>query len=166
MSKGADVTETTNKKTDEHWMRHALQLAERAATIGEVPVGAVVVLNDQVIGEGFNQPISGSDPTAHAEIVALRQAAKAVGNYRLPGASLYVTIEPCTMCAGAMIHTRIERVIYGATEPKAGMVESNPNVFQQPCYNHVVKAEGGVLAEESSSLITAFFQHRRQEKKK
>ena len=109
-----------NSNEDKHWMAHALQLAQQAASVDEVPVGAVVVLDGEVIGEGWNQPISGHDPTAHAEIMALRAAAAKIENYRLSGATLYVTIEPCTMCAGAIIHARIGRVVFGATEPKPG----------------------------------------------
>lgn len=150
---------------DEHWMQTALELAERAAELGEVPVGAVVVLNDEVIGEGWNHPISGHDPTAHAEMMALRAAAKRVENYRLVDADLYVTIEPCTMCAGAIVHARVRRVIYGATEPKSGAVCSNGRVFDQPWMNHRVEYIGGVMAERCSERISRFFQQRRAEKK-
>jgi tRNA(adenine34) deaminase len=146
-------------------MQQALRQAELAAEKGEVPVGAVVVLGGEMIGQGFNQPISSHDPTAHAEIIALRDAAQNIGNYRLPGATLYVTIEPCTMCAGAMVHARVARVVYGATEPKAGVVESNPNLLVQPYYNHAVDSDGGILAEDCSAVISAFFKRRRQEKK-
>lgn len=153
------------RQLDEHWMRRALVLAESAAEVGEVPVGAVVVLDGEVIGEGWNHPISGHDPTAHAEIMALRTAAQKVENYRLVDADLYVTIEPCTMCAGAIIHARIRRVVYGATEPKSGAVCSNGQVFEQPWMNHRVEAVGGVLAECCSERISRFFQQRRAEKK-
>lgn len=159
------MPEIDSKDSDSSWMQQALALAQLAADKGEVPVGAIVVLNDEVIGEGYNQPISGTDPTAHAEVMALRDAARKVGNYRLPGATLYVTIEPCTMCVGAMIHARVERLVYGATEPKAGMVESQFNLLKQPCYNHQIEACGGVLAEACSQMISDFFQRRRREKK-
>jgi len=159
------VSEIANEDSDKTWMQQALKLAQLAASKGEVPVGAIVVLDGEVIGEGYNQPISSSDPTAHAEIMALRAAAQKVSNYRLPGATLYVTIEPCTMCVGAMIHARVERLVYGATEPKAGMVESQLNLVEQPCYNHQIETCGGVLADTCSQLISEFFQQRRQYKK-
>ncbi|WP_296056455.1 tRNA adenosine(34) deaminase TadA [uncultured Amphritea sp.] len=154
-----------NDNDDLHWMTHALGLAQQAADAGEVPVGAVVVLDNKVIGEGWNQPISGHDPTAHAEIMALRDAAAKLGNYRLSGATLYVTIEPCTMCAGAIIHARIKRVVFGATEPKAGAVISNALLFDQSWVNHWPEYQGGVLSEACSAAISAFFRHRREEKK-
>lgn len=146
-------------------MRRAQVLAARAAELGEVPVGALVVLDGEVIGEGWNRPISGHDPTAHAEIMALRQAAERLGNYRLVGAELYVTIEPCTMCAGAIIHARIARVVFGATEPKAGAVVSNGCVFDQAWVNHRPAYQGGVLAEFCSRQISDFFRLRRAQKK-
>lgn len=151
---------------DQAFMRQAQQLAARAAALGEVPVGALVVLDGQVIGEGWNQPISGHDPTAHAEIQALRQAAERLGNYRLVGAELFVTIEPCTMCAGAIVHARIARVVFGATEPKAGAVISNARVFDQPWVNHRPRYQGGVLAAECSQQISDFFRQRREQKKR
>lgn len=154
-----------NSENDIRWMEHALTLAERAADAGEVPVGAVIVLDDQVIGEGWNQPISGHDPTAHAEIMALRDAAERVQNYRLVGATLYVTIEPCTMCAGAIVHSRIGRVVFGATEPKAGAVISNGQLFEQSWLNHWPEYTGGVMADQCSACISAFFKQRRAEKK-
>ncbi|WP_067867728.1 tRNA adenosine(34) deaminase TadA [Neptuniibacter marinus] len=150
---------------DQLWMHEALALADHAENAGEVPVGAVVVLNGEVIGEGWNHPISGHDPTAHAEIMALRDAASRIGNYRLVGAELYVTIEPCTMCAGAIVHARISRVIYGASEDKAGVVDSNCQLFQQPWINHNVEVTSGVLADTCRQKISAFFQRRREEKK-
>lgn len=150
---------------DTHWMRHALALAARAAELDEVPVGAVLVRGDQLIGEGYNQPISSHDPTAHAEIMALRQAARDQSNYRLPGSTLYVTIEPCAMCAGAIVHARVERLVFAATEPKAGAVCSHLHFFEQSQLNHKTQWQGGVLAEESSRLIQAFFARRREEKK-
>jgi tRNA(adenine34) deaminase len=142
-------------------MRRALELARLARERGEVPVGAVVVLDDQVIGEGFNQPITASDPTAHAEMVALRDAAKRIGNYRLSGATLYVTIEPCQMCVGAMVHARVAKVVYGTREPKAGAIESAMRAHEHPALNHRLDAEGGVLEEESRTLIQEFFASRR-----
>jgi tRNA(adenine34) deaminase len=143
------------------YMRRALELARLARERGEVPVGAVVVLDDQVIGEGFNQPITASDPTAHAEIVALRDAAKRIGNYRLSGATLYVTIEPCQMCVGAMVHARIAKVVYGTREPKAGAIESAMRAHEHPALNHRLDAEGGVLEEECRAVIQEFFASRR-----
>jgi len=151
----------TSPADDEHWMRHALALADRAAQQGEVPVGAVVVRDGELLGEGGNQVISAADPTAHAEIVALRAAAQRTGNYRLPGSVLYVTIEPCTMCAGAIIHARVDRLVFGASEPKAGVVHSRCRLLDEPWYNHRVAWLGGVLAEESSERLRRFFQARR-----
>ncbi len=146
---------------DQTYMRRALALAAQAAAAGEVPVGAVLVRDGEVIGEGWNRPISGCDPTAHAEVIALRDAAQRVGNYRLPGSTLYVTIEPCTMCAGALVHARVARVVYGATEPKAGVAVSNLQLFDAPHFNHRVTCEGGVLQAECAALISAFFRSRR-----
>jgi tRNA(adenine34) deaminase len=144
-------------------MRIALELGRTARQRGEVPVGAVVVLDGVVIGEGFNQPISTNDPTAHAEIVALRDAARRIGNYRLPGATVYVTIEPCQMCVGAMVHARIARVVYGAREPKAGAIESAMRAHEHPSLNHRMEAVGGVLEDECREVIQAFFASRRVE---
>ena len=146
----------------EHWMRRALALADRAANEGEVPVGAVVVRDGALLGEGWNQAIATSDPSGHAEVVALRDAARVVGNYRLPGATLYVTLEPCTMCAGALVHARIATVVFGATEPRAGVVCSRCQLLDEPWFNHRVSWQGGVLAEESSARLKAFFQARRE----
>lgn len=151
---------------DQHWMRHALTLAQQAADAGEVPVGAVVVRDGQLLGEGCNGPINRRDPTAHAEIIALRDACARVQNYRLLGATLYVTIEPCAMCAGAIVHARIDRVVFGATEPKAGAVVSTQQFFLLPHLNHRVEAEGGCLQQDCSCLISNFFQSRREQKKK
>lgn len=148
-------------KTNEHWMQYALTLAQSAADVGEVPVGAVVVLNDKIIGQGFNQPISHCDPTAHAEIVALRDAAKNIGNYRLNEATLYVTIEPCLMCAGALVHSRIKKVVFGALEPKAGAIISAHQVLDNVALNHQVDYQGGVLATECSHIISDFFKNKR-----
>jgi len=148
---------------DERWMRAALAEARRAAESREVPVGAVVVRDGAVLGAGGNRPIAACDPTAHAEIVALRAAARAVGNYRLPGAALYVTVEPCTMCVGAMLHARIERLVFGAAEPKAGAVAllADPPTRER-AHNHRVTVTGGVLAEPCGALLTAFFEQRRR----
>ena len=142
-------------------MRQALGLAKQAAEIEEVPVGSVVVADGQVIGRGFNCPISTNDPTAHAEIVAIRDAAKTTGNYRLSGCDLYVTIEPCTMCLGAMLHARIKRVIFGALEPRAGAFASNPVLMDADHFNHSIEWGGGVLEQECSELIKDFFKGRR-----
>jgi tRNA(adenine34) deaminase len=147
---------------DEAWMGRALQLAGQAAAAGEVPVGAVVVLDGQEIGAGFNAPITGCDPTAHAEIKALRSAARRVENYRLPGATLYVTLEPCTMCVGAIVHSRISRLVYGTTEPKAGAVESARQMLQDGHFNWQVAATGGVLAGQCRDIIQRFFASRRE----
>ena len=146
-------------------MRRALALAEQAAIAGEVPVGAVLVRHGVLLGEGYNSPIAGHDPTAHAEIRALRAACTFVGNYRLPGSTLYVTLEPCAMCAGAIVHARVDRVVYAATEPKAGAIVSTQRFFELPQLNYRVIAEGGLLAEQSSNVLKAFFARRRAEKR-
>lgn len=146
---------------DQHWMQRALVLARQAADAGEVPVGAVLVREGQLIGEGWNQPILARDPTAHAEIVALRAAARAAGNYRLPGSTLYVTIEPCAMCAGALVHARIARLVFGAREPRAGAVASNLGLLEAPFLNHRVVWEEGDCAAESAVLLQDFFRARR-----
>jgi tRNA(adenine34) deaminase len=151
--------------SDEYWMRHALELAQQADQTNEVPVGAIVVKDNAVIAEGFNKPISSADPTAHAEIVALRGAAQTLNNYRLPDTTLYVTVEPCAMCAGAIIHSRIKRVVYGAAEPKAGAVCSHLQLFDQAQMNHRVEWQGGVLADEATAVLQAFFARRRDEKR-
>ena len=145
----------------ERWMQRALELADRAAALDEVPVGAVVVRDGELLGEGWNQVISAADPTAHAEVVALRAAAQRVGNYRLPEATLYVTLEPCTMCAGAMIHARIAQLVFAATEPRAGVACSRCRLLDEPWYNHRVNWQGGVVAEASSAKLQAFFRARR-----
>lgn len=145
----------------EPYMREALALAQEAATAGEVPVGAVVVIDGAVVGRGRNQPIGAHDPTAHAEIVALRDAAQRVGNYRLPGALLFVTLEPCVMCVGALMHARVSTVVYAATEPKAGSMESTQRAHEHPALNHRVTVVSGVLAAESRDLLQAFFRGRR-----
>ena len=142
-------------------MQRALELAWQGRESGEVPVGAVVVLDGAIVGEGFNQPIGMHDPTAHAEIVALRQAGECVGNYRLTGATLYVTIEPCQMCVGAMIHARIGRLVYGAPEPKAGAIESVMRAHEHPSLNHRLEVSGRVLEEDCRALMQSFFAERR-----
>jgi len=147
--------------TDERFMRHALELAGRAQAAGEVPVGAVVVLDERIIGEGWNRPISASDPTAHAEVQAMRAAASAVKNYRLLGATLYVTLEPCAMCVGAMFHARIRRVVFGAADPKTGAAGSTVNLFEEKRLNHHALVQGGVLAAECGALLSGFFASRR-----
>ena len=144
-------------------MAAALALAHEGARRDEVPVGAVVVLNGEIVGHGFNQPIGAHDPTAHAEVMALRDAAARVGNYRLPGTTLYVTVEPCAMCAGAIQHARIARVVYGTREPKTGACGSVVDLFAEAKLNHHATVEGGLLAEESAAVIAAFFQRRRAE---
>jgi tRNA(adenine34) deaminase len=147
--------------TDEQWMRRALTLAEQAARHEDVPVGAVLVRGAELLGEGWNQVISAADPTAHAEIVALRAAAAQAGNYRLPGTTLYVTLEPCTMCAGAMVHARVERLVFAAREPRAGAICSNCETLEAAYYNHRVQWEEGPLADESAALLQSFFRARR-----
>lgn len=147
---------------DEHWMRHALALAQRAAGEGEVPVGAVLVAADgTLLAEGWNRPIALHDPTAHAEIAAMRAAAAAIGNYRLTDTTLYVTLEPCPMCAGAIIHARIGRLVFGARDPKAGAVHSLYDLLSVPRLNHVVAWAGGVLEDECGLMLRGFFKARR-----
>jgi tRNA(adenine34) deaminase len=146
---------------DEYWMRHALSLAKRAELLGEVPVGAVLVLENKLIGEGWNQPIQGKDPTAHAEILAIRHGALALNNYRLIDTTLYVTLEPCAMCAGAMVHARIGRLVFGAFDPKTGAAGSVFNLLQDKRLNHQISIEGGVLAEPCGELLRDFFRSRR-----
>lgn len=149
---------------DQYWMRRALALAELAAARGEVPVGALLVRDQQLIGQGFNQPIGSHDPSAHAEILALRGAARNQQNYRLPGATLYVTIEPCTMCFGALMHARITRLVYGAREPRAGVCDSQLQLPREDFYNHHLSVEGGLQAEASAALLRQFFRDRRGKK--
>ena len=149
-------------KSDEEYMQYALELASQAQTQGEVPVGAIVVHHGIIIGEGYNQVIGHHDPSAHAEIMAMRDAALHLGNYRLPDTSLYVTIEPCSMCAGAMVHARIARLVYGASEPKAGVVHSQQQFFEQEFLNHRVEYLGGVLEAACSKQISDFFKARRK----
>ena len=150
---------------DEAFMRRALELAQAGERLGEVPVGAVVVANGQIVGEGFNAPISGHDATAHAEVQALRDASARLQNYRLEGATLYVTLEPCTMCVGALVHARIARVVFAAAEPKAGSLVSARRQLENGYYNHVFGFEGGLLADEASQMLSSFFRRRRAEHK-
>jgi tRNA(adenine34) deaminase len=154
-------SEALAESADRAFMRAALELAAEAGRRGEVPVGAIVVIDDVIVGEGFNQPIGTHDPTAHAEIVALREAGRRVGNYRLTGATLYVTIEPCQMCVGAMVHARIGRLVFGAREPKAGAIESAMRAHEHPSLNHRMTAVGGVLEEECREVMQSFFEARR-----
>lgn len=146
-------------------MRQALALAAEAVAVGEVPVGAVVVKDGEIVGRGFNAPISRHDPSAHAEMAALRDAAQRLGNYRMPGCELYVTLEPCAMCAGAIVHARIARVVFGARDPKTGAAGSVVDLFAEPRLNHHAVVEGGVLAEECGAMLSAFFAARRGRQK-
>ena len=145
--------------SDDHFMREAL--AQQAEALGEVPVGAVVVKNDVIIGRGYNQPIAAHDPTAHAEVVAMRDAAARTGNYRLVGCELYVTLEPCVMCAGAIMHARVGRVVYGAADPKTGACGSVVDLFSNPKLNHHATVVPGVLTDECSARLRTFFSQRR-----
>lgn len=151
---------------DAIFMQQAISQARNAWALGEVPVGALVVKDGQIIATGFNQPIGTHDPTAHAEIMALRAAATILGNYRLPGCELYVTLEPCAMCAGAMMHARLARVVYGAADPKTGACGSVLNLFEQEKLNHHTEVSPGVLAEECGTLLKEFFAERRQAQQK
>jgi tRNA(adenine34) deaminase len=148
--------------SDKEWMQRAFELAQKAESNDEVPVGAVVVYKDQIIGEGWNQPISSNDPTAHAEIIALRDAANKIGNYRLPDATLYVTLEPCAMCAGAIVHARLQKLVYAADDPKTGACGSVFNLLQTEELNHKVAIEKGILEEESRTLLQNFFKLKRK----
>lgn len=150
---------------DMHWMSYALQLAAKGEAIGEVPVGAVIVQNEKIIGEGFNQPISSHDPTAHAEIIALRQAAELVQNYRLVGSTIYVTLEPCTMCVGALVHARVARLIFGTAETKAGAVVSKSQLLDNDYFNHKVDYAGGLMAQQCQHQLSHFFSMRREQKR-
>src|SRR5579863_36679 len=163
---GGKMRATTNSEpsapvTDELWMEEALRCAQRALEIGEVPVGAVVVHGDEIIGRGWNRNITDSDPSAHAEIIALREAGAHLGNHRLGECDLFVTIEPCAMCAGAMVHARIQRLVYGSDDPKAGAVRSVMQVLNHPQLNHKVEVRAGVLAGRSAEVLQTFFQNRR-----
>lgn len=154
--------EITNK--DHLFMRRALQLAARAEQSGEVPVGAVLVLNDEIIGEGWNQPISSHDPTAHAEIMALRDAGQKMANYRLPDTTLYITLEPCPMCAGAIVHARVKRVVFAARDPRTGAAGSVFDLLPSDRgFNHYTSVEQGALSEQSSEMLSSFFRRRRAE---
>jgi tRNA(adenine34) deaminase len=155
------LTERAFDAGDESFMRAALELAERAAAAGEVPVGAVVVREGEIVGRGYNHPVSAHDPTAHAEIAALRDAAQHVGNYRLGGCDLYVTLEPCAMCAGAILHARIARVIYGAADPKTGACGSVLDLFAERRLNHHTVVSGGMLQPAAAALLQQFFAARR-----
>jgi tRNA(adenine34) deaminase len=146
---------------DEKFMRRALELAREAEAAGEVPVGAVIVKDGAIVAEGWNRPIGTNDPSAHAEMVALRAAGTALGTYRLLDTTLYVTLEPCPMCAGAMVHARVKRVVYGATDPRAGACGTVFNITQHPALNHRLECDGGVLAEECGTLLRGFFLARR-----
>jgi tRNA(adenine34) deaminase len=152
-------------KDDKHWMQRAFDLAKKAEAQDEVPVGAVIVYEDQIIGEGWNQPISSDDPTAHAEIMALRDAGKNIGNYRLPNSTIYVTLEPCTMCAGAIIHARLAKLVYSVNDPKTGACGSVFNLLQTEELNHKVEIEEGVMEEECRSLLQSFFKEKRAKQK-
>jgi tRNA(adenine34) deaminase len=148
--------------SDETFMREALALARQAGESGEVPVGAVLVKDGAVVGRGYNRPVSGRDPTAHAEVVALREAASHIGNYRLGDCELFVTLEPCAMCAGAIMHARVKRVVYGATDPKSGACGSVVNLFAEDRLNHHAAVVGGVLSNEAAQLLQEFFAARRE----
>jgi tRNA(adenine34) deaminase len=151
----------TQVELDRQFMQQALEQARLAAIAGEVPVGAVIVRNGEVIARAFNRPITHHDPSAHAEMLALRQAALAEENYRLPGTTLYVTLEPCTMCAGAMLHARVDRIVYGAADPKTGAAGSVLDVFSSKQLNHQTVIEGGVMDQECGQLLRDFFKERR-----
>ena len=152
---------TPAKNNDEYWMEQALAQAKKAADCDEVPVGAVIVKDDKLVASGWNQPISRTDPTSHAEIVVLRKAAQTLANYRLPGCTLYVTIEPCSMCVGAMIQARISRLVYGAPEPRTGAVVSAVELLSAPFHNHSIAVTAGILSTSCASLMTQFFRQKR-----
>ncbi len=149
----------------QYWMEYAIQLAEKAATEDEVPVGAVLVKNNKMIAEGWNQPIQLHDPSAHAEMMAMRQAGKALNNYRLIDATLYVTLEPCSMCVGAMIHARINRLVFGTTDLKTGATGSAINLIHDPAHNHKIEVIGGVMEDECRRVLRTFFKHKRELRK-
>jgi len=160
----AHFTEALFTESDGAFMRRALELAQQGEALGEVPVGAVVVAEGKIIGEGFNCPISQNDPTAHAEVMALRDAASRISNYRLENTTLYVTLEPCTMCVGALVHARVARVVFAASEPKAGSLQSARRQLESGYYNHVFRFESGLLGEEAGAMLSQFFRKRRLEK--
>ncbi|MFC1776526.1 tRNA adenosine(34) deaminase TadA [Pseudomonadota bacterium] len=151
----------TSDQQDEVWMAEALLLARRAASEGEVPIGAVIVRDGEIIGRGWNRNIALNDPSAHAEIMAMRDAGESIGNYRLTDCSLYVTLEPCPMCAGAMIHARLARIVFAAADPKTGAAGGKFDILGDPAHNHVAVVAGGCLADESSALLKRFFRQRR-----
>lgn len=159
-------TDFPSQLDDEYWMRKALELARRAEAAGEVPVGAVIVKDNQLLAEGWNRPISDNDPTAHAEMVALREAGRLLSNYRLVDTVMYVTLEPCVMCAGALIHARVKRVVYGATDPKSGADQSVFNLLQDGRFNHILQVTAGVLADECSQTLSRFFQAKRKKQQR
>ena len=150
-----------NVAMDQTFMQAAIEMARQAATLGEVPVGAMVVRDGEIVGRGFNQPIGRNDPTAHAEIMALRDAGQTLGNYRLPGCELFVTLEPCAMCSGAIMHARISRVVFGARDPKTGVAGSVIDLYAEPRLNHHAQVLGGVLADECGQMLSGFFAARR-----
>jgi tRNA(adenine34) deaminase len=150
------------KEEDHYWLQQAITLAKHAAFIGEVPVGAILVYQNEIMGSGFNRPIATNDPTAHAEMTALRNSALKIGNYRLLNTTLYVTLEPCIMCAGAIVHSRIKRLVFGASDAKAGAIVSKTNILDQPFLNHRVEYAGGLLAEQCGNLLSCFFRERRE----
>ena len=152
-------------KSDQFWMSTAIELAKQAGERGEIPVGAVLILDDKIIGRGRNQSIELNDPTAHAEIQALREAGSKIGNYRLRGSKMYVTIEPCTMCFGALVHARIEKLVFGAKEPKSGALTSASEISSRNSFNHRFNVLDGILEDECSQLMTNFFQARRTEQR-
>ncbi len=155
------MSDLHQRQQDEYWMRYALSLADRASQLAEVPVGAVIVLDNKVIGEGYNRSIIDVDPCGHAEIMAIQDAAKRVNNYRVLDATIYVTLEPCSMCAGAIVHARLKRTVFGAADAKTGCVGSIMNILQHPSLNHQVDIASGVLADECSTQISRFFKARR-----
>ena len=162
MSGPGDARHLSVASADEHYMRRALELARLAQSEGEVPVGAVLVSDGEIIGEGWNRPIGSHDPTAHAEIVALRAAANATENYRLPGTTLFVTLEPCPMCAGAIIHARVDRVVFATVDPRSGAAGSTFDLLpSDERFNHYTRCDGGLLAEESAEMLRGFFRARR-----
>ncbi len=165
MSVKDNLVSVKDNYDDEYWMRQALQLAVRAQSAGEVPIGALLVLDDRVIGEGWNSPIMHHDPTAHAEIMALRQGGQLLANYRLLHTTLYVTLEPCMMCAGAMIHSRLRRLVYGAADMKTGSHEPRLNLLCHSAANHHIEVTAGVLAETCAALLRTFFRQRRAQQK-
>ena len=158
------LTDNVNNRLHNNYMQRALDLAAKAEQEGEVPVGAVLVRDGEIIGEGWNRPIISCDPTAHAEIVAMRNASQKLANYRLSDSTMYVTIEPCTMCVGAMVHARVAEIVFGATEPRAGAVCSHLNLLDNDHYNHRISWKGGVLENECRDIIGNFFRRKRKEK--